>query len=111
MTGNVTINGAGSTWTITRDLAGGGAQAGLVLAQNANSVANVTLSNGGNLTITGSRSNPATDNSLPFLNMSSAAGATSTLTVTTGGSIGSAGDSGVLNVGGGSARRPAARRR
>ena len=31
VTGNVTIDGAGSKWTIARDLAGGGAQAGLIL--------------------------------------------------------------------------------
>ena len=101
VTGNVTIDGAGSKWTINRNLAGGGEQAGLNLAPNANAVANVTLSNGGNLTITGSRSTPATDNSLPFLNMSAAPGTTSTLTVTTGASIRFGGDSGVLNIGGG----------
>jgi T5SS/PEP-CTERM-associated repeat protein len=101
VTGNVTIDGAGSKWTIGRDLAGGGSQAGLGLAPNTNGVANVTLSNGGNLTIIGSRSNPATDNSLPVLNMSIAPGATSTLTVTTGATIRFGGDSGVVNVGGG----------
>ena len=31
VTGNVTIDGAGSKWTIDRDLAGGGSQAGLIL--------------------------------------------------------------------------------
>ena len=46
----------------------------------------MTLSNGGNLTITGARSNPATDNSLPFLQHVRRAGATSTMTVTTGAS-------------------------
>ena len=102
VTGNVTIDGAGSTWLIGRDLAGGGSQAGLYLAPNANAVANMTLSNGGNLTITGARSNPATDSSLPFLNMSGAAGASSTMTVTTGASVVLAGDTGVINVGAGS---------
>jgi T5SS/PEP-CTERM-associated repeat protein len=100
VTGNVTINGAGSSWTITRDLAGGGSQAGLSLAPAPNSVANMTVSNAGNLTIIGSRANPATDNSFPFLTMSAAAGATSTLTVTTGGSVVFGGDTGALTVGG-----------
>ena len=100
VTGNVTIDGAGSRWTIGRDLAGGGGQAALTLATAPQTVANVTLSNGGNLTITGARSTPATDNSLPFLQMSGGAGATSTMTVTSGASIRFAGDSGVLNVGG-----------
>ena len=100
VTGNVTINGAGSNWTITRDLANGGSQASLSLAPNANGTANVTISNGGNLTVIGSRANPATDSSLPFIGMSGAAGATSTMTVTTGGSVRIGGDSGVINVGG-----------
>ena len=104
VTGNVTIDGAGSKWTIGRDLAGGGSQAGLALAPNANAVANVTLSNGANVTITGSRSNPAGDNSLPFVAVSgttnSGAASTSTLTVTTGASIVIAGDTGYINVGG-----------
>jgi T5SS/PEP-CTERM-associated repeat protein len=103
VSGNVTIDGAGSKWSISRDLAGGGAQAGLFLAQNDRTVANMTLSNGGNLTITGSRSDPATDNSLPGLSLSNTAtlfGATSTMTVTTGASIVIAGDTGYINVGG-----------
>ena len=100
VTGNVTIDGLGSRWLITRDLANGGGQASLGLGRAANSSANVVISNGGNLTVTGSRSNPAADNSLPSLGMSTAAGATSTMTVTTGGSIRFAGDTGVLNVGG-----------
>jgi T5SS/PEP-CTERM-associated repeat protein len=98
VTGNVTINGAGSAWAITRDLIGGGTQAGLVVGAAANSVANVTLSNGGSLTIINARANPATDNTLPFLNLSAAAGATSTMTVTTGASLVLGGDSGVINV-------------
>lgn len=102
VTGNVTIDGAGSSWAITRDLANGGGQAFLSVATAANSTGNVTVSNGGNLSVTGSRSNPATDNSLPGLNMSVAAGATSTMTVTTGGSVRVGGDSGVFTVGGGS---------
>jgi T5SS/PEP-CTERM-associated repeat protein len=102
VTGNVTIDGPGSTWAITRDLANGGAQAGLSLAGNGgNAAANVTISNGGTLSISGSRANPATDNSLPFLSMSHDPGSSSTLTVTTGGSVRFAGDTGVLNVGGG----------
>jgi T5SS/PEP-CTERM-associated repeat protein len=100
VTGNVTISGAGSAWTITRDLANGGAQANLNLAQTANSTANMTISNGGNLTIVGSRSNPATDNSIPFLTLSNVAGATSTLNVTTGGSVVLSGDTGGISVGG-----------
>ena len=102
VTGNVTINGAGSGWTITRDLANGGGQAFLGLAPTANSNANVTIGNGGNLTVTGSRSNPATDSSLPGINMSTAAGATSSMTVTTGGSVRIGGDSGLVTVGGSS---------
>jgi T5SS/PEP-CTERM-associated repeat protein len=100
VTGNVTIDGAGSSWTIARDLANGGGQADLGIATATNSIANVTISNGGNLTVTGSRSDPATDSSLPVISMSSVAGATSTMTVTTGGSVLFGGDSGVLNVGG-----------
>jgi T5SS/PEP-CTERM-associated repeat protein len=100
VTGNVTIDGAGSKWTISRDLAGGGNQAGLALAPTANSLATMTLSNGASLAIQGSRSNPATDNSLPFLGMSVGVGATSTLTVTSGASILFSGDTGALNVGG-----------
>lgn len=100
VTGNVTVDGAGSRWLIARDLANGGSQANLQLASTANSTANVVISNGGNLTITGSRSNPATDNSLPSLGMSVNAGATSTMTVTTGGSVRFAGDTGILNIAG-----------
>ena len=100
VTGNVTIDGAGSSWSITRDLANGGGQAFLNLAPTANSVANVTISNGGNLTVTGSRSDPAADNSLPGIQLSTGAGATSTMTVTTGGSIRIGGDTGILIVGG-----------
>jgi T5SS/PEP-CTERM-associated repeat protein len=107
VTGNVTIDGAGSSWSITRDLANGGGQAFLALAPTANALANVTVSNGGNLTVTGSRSNPATDNSLPGITMSSAAGATSTMTVTTGGSVRIGGDTGVLIVGGSSSANSA----
>lgn len=102
VTGNGTIDGAGSRWSIGRDLASGGGQAGLQLGRDSRTVANLTLSNGGNLTITGARSSPASDNSLPFLAMSGGAGATSTLTVTSGASIRFAGDTGVLNVGGNS---------
>jgi len=100
VTGNVTIDGVGSKWTIDRDLAGGGSQASLNLAPSSNAVANMTLSNGGNLTITGARANPVTDNSLPGLSLSNTAGGTSTLTVTTGASIVIAGDTGFINVGG-----------
>lgn len=100
VTGNVTIDGAGSSWTITRDLANGGGQAFLALAPTANSVANVTISNGGNLTVTGSRSNPATDSSFAGFNMSTAAGATSTMTVSAGGSVRIGGDTGAVIVGG-----------
>jgi T5SS/PEP-CTERM-associated repeat protein len=100
VTGNVTINGAGSTWSITRDLANGGNQASLTLGRVANTSANLTISNGGNLTITGSRANPASDNSIPFLNLGSVTGATATMTVSTGGSVVLGGDSGVINVGG-----------
>ena len=99
VTGNVTINGAGSTWSITRDLANGGGQAGLQLGRSANSSANMTLSNGGSLTITGSRSNPAGDDSLPFINLGSGAGGTATMTVTSGSSIVFGGDTGAFNVG------------
>ena len=100
VTGTVAISGAGSSWTITRDLANGGGQAFLGLAPTANANANVTISGGGNLTVTGSRSNPATDNALPGIELSRAAGATSTMTVATGGSVRIGGDTGVLIVGG-----------
>ena len=102
VSGNVTIDGAGSNWTITRDLANGGGQAFLGIAPSSNSNANVTISNGGSLTITGSRATPATDNSLPGINSSTAPGATSVITVTSGGSVRIGGDSGVFNVGGNS---------
>ena len=102
VTGSVNISGAGSNWSITRDLAGGGGQAFLGIAPNSNTNANVTISNGGNLTITGSRANPAVDNSIPAITMSAAAGATSTMTVTSGGSARIGGDSGVIIVGGNS---------
>jgi T5SS/PEP-CTERM-associated repeat protein len=107
VTGNVTIDGAGSQWAITRDLANGGGQAFLNLARMANSVANVTISNGGNLTVIGSRSSPATDNSLPGIQLSPGAGGTSTMTVTTGGSVRIGGDTGILIVGGNSAANSA----
>jgi T5SS/PEP-CTERM-associated repeat protein len=100
VTGNVTIDGAGSQWSITRDLANGGGQAFLNLAPTASSVANVTISNGGNLTLIGSRSSPATDNSIPGIQLSPGAGGTSTMTVTSGGSVRIGGDSGILIVGG-----------
>jgi autotransporter family porin len=102
VSGSVTINGPGSSWSITRDLANGGGQAFLGIAPATNGHANVTISNGGNLTITGSRATPATDNSIPGFNMSAAAGATSTMTVTSGGSVRIGGDSGVITVGGSS---------
>ncbi len=102
VTGNVTINGAGSNWTITRDVANGGGQAFLGIAPAPNTSANVTISNGGNLSVTGSRSNPSTDNSLPGINMSAAAAATSSMTVTSGGSVRIGGDTGVITLGGNS---------
>ena len=43
VTGNVTISGAGSNWSITRDLAGGGGQAFLGIAPSSNASANVTI--------------------------------------------------------------------
>ena len=97
VTGNVVIDGAGSSWAIGRD-SGTGVQAGLSLAPNAFGVANVRLSTGGTLSITGARTSPATDNSVPFLNMSNAAGGTSTMTVESGSSLVFGGDTGVLNV-------------
>lgn len=100
VTGNVTINGAGSSWTIGRDLAGGGTQAGVSLAPSNNAVATMTLSNGGNLTINGGRSNPATDNTLPFISLANTAGATATMTVTSGSTVVFSGDTGFINVGG-----------
>jgi T5SS/PEP-CTERM-associated repeat protein len=100
VTANVTIDGAGSNWAITRDLANGGGQSFLSLATAANTNANVTISNGGKLSLTGSRSNPASDNSLPGILMSTAAGATSTMTVRTGGSLVMGGDTGIIIVGG-----------
>ena len=102
VTGNVTIDGAGSNWTITRDLANDGGQAFLGIAPATNTNANFTVRNGGSLSITGARSSPATDNSLPGFNMSGAAGATSTMTVTSGGSVSIGGDTGVITLGGNS---------
>ena len=100
VTGNVTIDGAGSQWAITRDLANGGSQAFLNVAPTANSEANLTISNGGNLTVTGSRSSPTTDNLIPGIQLSPGAGGASTMTVTTGGSVRIGGDTGILIVGG-----------
>jgi len=100
VSGSVSIDGAGSRWTIGRDLAGGGGQAGLTIGRNANATATATVSNGGLLSIVGSRSSPATDNSLPNLSLGTNAGATTTMTVTTGGMVRIGGDTGVLNVGG-----------
>jgi fibronectin-binding autotransporter adhesin len=102
VTGTVTIDGIGSTWSITRDLANNGGQAFLAIAPSSNTIANVTISNGGNLSVTGSRSTPATDSSLPGINMSTAAGATSTMTVESGGSVRIGGDTGVITLGGNS---------
>lgn len=109
VTGTVLIDGASSQWTIKRDLVGGGNQAGLLLAPDANSSANMTVSNGGSLVIAGSRANPAVDQSIPFLILSGVAGvnpavrnASSTLTVTSGGRVSISGDTGVINVGRGS---------
>jgi T5SS/PEP-CTERM-associated repeat protein len=99
VTGNVTIDGAGSTWAIGRDFASGG-QAALSLAPSANGFANVTLSNGASLSITGARADPIVDNSLPVLQLGGTAGATATMTVGTGSSVRIGGDTGVLNVGG-----------
>ena len=106
--GSVTISGAGSNWSITRDLAGGGGQAFLGIAPNSNTNANVTISDGANLTITGARANPATDNSLPGINMSGAPGATSNMLVTAGGSVRVGGDTGAFTVGGNSSVASAA---
>jgi T5SS/PEP-CTERM-associated repeat protein len=100
VTGNVTIDGAGSNWTIARGPTGGNSQASLSLGRTTNSVANFTLSNGGSLSITGSRADPTTDNSLPILQLGVAAGATATMTVTSGSSVRIGGDTGILNVGG-----------
>ncbi len=102
VTGTVSVSGAGSTWAISRDLGNGGGQAFLGVAPSVNGLATFTISNGGTLSVTGSRSNPATDNSLPGLNMSAAAGAASTMTVTTGGSVLIGGDTGVITLGGNS---------
>jgi T5SS/PEP-CTERM-associated repeat protein len=102
VTGNVAINGADSNWTITRDLANDGGQAFLGIAPAANTNANITISNGGSLNVIGSRSTPVTDNSLPGLNMSAAPDSTSTMTVTTGGSVRIGGDTGVITLGGNS---------
>ena len=101
VSGNVIINGAGSSWSITREPNVVG-QAFLGIAPDTNGNANVTISNGGNLTITGSRADPTTDSSIPGFNMSAAAGATCTLTVTTGGSVRIGGDTGVITLGGSS---------
>lgn len=100
VSGNVTIDGAGSSWTITRDLANGGNQAQLTMARNANSTAAMTVSNGGTLSIVGSRATPASDNSLPVLTLGLNAGASATFTVTTGGKVRLSGDTGAINVGG-----------
>jgi len=100
VSGSVSIDGAGSRWTVSRDLAGGGGQTQLTIGRNANSTATATVSNGGLLSIVGSRSSPATDNSLPSLALGINAGATANMTVTTGGMVRFSGDTGILNVGG-----------
>lgn len=107
LTGNVTgtgsVSGAGSSWTITRDFASGTGQANLQVGRDANSSGNLTISNGGALTIVGQRNTPASDNSLPALGIGINAGASGTVTVTSGGSIRLSGDTGVINVGGNNA--------
>jgi hypothetical protein len=103
VSGSASIDGVGSSWTITRDFPSGTGQASLVVGRNANSNGSLTVSNGGALTIVGQRSAPASDNSLPALQIGLNAGASGTVTVTSGGSIRLSGDSGVLNVGGNNA--------
>ena len=87
VTGNASISGVGSSWTITRDFPSNTGQAGLTVGRNANSNGTLTISNGGALTIVGQRSTPASDSSLPALQIGLNAGASGVVTVTSGGSI------------------------
>jgi T5SS/PEP-CTERM-associated repeat protein len=96
----VTVDGAGSSWQVTRNLVTG-AQAQINIAGAPNATGTIDVTGGGQLVVTGSRPSPATDSSVPGINMSAGAGGgTSTLNV---GGPGSAvvinGDTGFFNVG------------
>ena len=103
-TSTVTIDGPGSGWTITRDLLDDGGQASLSIAPNPNGNALVTISSGGKLSISGSRSNPATDNSIPALRLATAPNSTAIMSVGSGSAVTFSGDTGVLIVGGNSSQ-------
>jgi hypothetical protein len=96
-TARVVVDGAGSVWNVTRNPFSG-AQAGLILSDGTNATSIVDVTNGGRLSITGTRTSPATDASLPSFTMSPGGG-TSTLNVNGGGSVILNGDTGVFNVG------------
>lgn len=100
VTGTVSISGAGSSWSISRDLPNGGGQAGLNIANAANTIGTVTISGGGLLSVAGSRANPATDSSVPVINIGTAANAVGTVDVSGAGSrLQMSGDSPLLQVG------------
>ena len=98
----VTIDGAGSVWNITRN-AVTGAQATLNLANRATATATIDVINGGQIVITGSRPNPLTDASTPGMTIGGTgglAGGTGTVNVSGAGSaIIINGDTGFINVG------------
>ena len=96
----VTIDGAGSKWEVTR--ATGGSQAQINVASAANASAIVDVTNGGQIVISGSRVNPATDSSVPGMTIGGTATTAGSGTVNVDGA-GSAivinGDTGFINVG------------
>jgi T5SS/PEP-CTERM-associated repeat protein len=93
---SVTIDGAGSSWNVTRNPVNG-AQAFVNVANAANATATIDVTNGGKIVITGNRPDPLTDSSLPGINLN---GGTSTMNVTGAGSaLVINGDTGVISVG------------
>jgi T5SS/PEP-CTERM-associated repeat protein len=101
VTGTVIIDGLGSSWTITRDLASGGGQAGLSIAPVSNADGSLTLKNGATLSVNGARANPASDNSIPNIGLATSPNSTGTMSVGSGSAVTFSGDTGVLIVGGG----------
>jgi T5SS/PEP-CTERM-associated repeat protein len=99
---NVTVDGTGSTWNIARN-ASNGTQAQLTVGRITNATGTVDVTNGGRITITGSRSNPLTDNTMPGIAMGgtvASAGGSATINVSGAGSaIVINGDTGFINLG------------
>jgi T5SS/PEP-CTERM-associated repeat protein len=97
-----TVDGAGSTWNITRN-PNTGNQAQLTVGRITGATGTVDVTNGGQIVITGSRSNPLTDNTTPGIAIggtSASAGGNATINVDGSGSkIVINGDTGFINIG------------